>query len=186
MDGKDFCACTPCRQGAAGDISEEGRGGVAQAEKASGPWQASTQVGNNIAAASGDTRSLESQWPGLADTHGRTVEPKSTIALNRSQSVTGSQGPTGSASSYHQVAEFRTQYYTDLDVMEASMIRTIQAVIGKNGEVRLVEPVTLDGEYRALVMIMDEVPAELPVLACEPSLSEWNLPEEYSAWMHLQ
>ncbi len=66
------------------------------------------------------------------------------------------------------------------------MIRTIQAVIGKNGEVRLVEPVTLDGEYRALVMIMDEVPAELPVLACEPSLSEWNLPEEYSAWMHLQ
>jgi hypothetical protein len=66
------------------------------------------------------------------------------------------------------------------------MIRTVQAVISKDGEVQLVEPITLDADYRALVMIMDVVPAELPVLACEPSLSEWNLPEEDNAWMHLQ
>ena len=66
------------------------------------------------------------------------------------------------------------------------MVRTVQAVISKDGEVHLIEPIKLDGEHRALVMIMDEVPAELPVLACELSLTEWNLPEEDAAWMHLQ
>jgi hypothetical protein len=66
------------------------------------------------------------------------------------------------------------------------MVRTVQAVISKDGEVHLIEPITLEGEHRALVMIMDEAPAELPILACELSLLEWNLPEEDLAWMHLQ
>lgn len=74
------------------------------------------------------------------------------------------------------------------------MVRTVQAVINKDGEVHLIEPIRLDGEHRAIVMIMDELPAkspaeppaELPVLACSSSLAEWNLPEEDIAWMHLQ
>lgn len=67
------------------------------------------------------------------------------------------------------------------------MVRTVQAVISKDGEVHLIEPITLDGEHRALVMIMDKVPAQQqPALACELSLAEWNLPEEDAAWMHLQ
>lgn len=66
------------------------------------------------------------------------------------------------------------------------MTRTLEAVIGKSGEVRLVEPISLDAEYRAVVTIMDRTESESHVLACEQSLSEWNLAEEEQAWKHLQ
>jgi len=66
------------------------------------------------------------------------------------------------------------------------MIRTLPAIIDKNGEIRLVEPIKLDAECRALVTIMDEEHAELSALACDLTLSEWILPEEDRAWMHLQ
>ncbi len=66
------------------------------------------------------------------------------------------------------------------------MIRTLPAIIDKNGEVRLVESITLDAECRALVTIMDEEHAEFSPLACDQNLSEWILPEEDRAWMHLQ
>jgi hypothetical protein len=66
------------------------------------------------------------------------------------------------------------------------MIRTLPAIIDKNGDIRLVDPIKLDSECRALVTIMDEEHAGLSPLACERTLSEWILPEEDNAWMHLQ
>ena len=52
------------------------------------------------------------------------------------------------------------------------MIRTIEAVIDEQGNVRLLEPVHLPSERRALLS--------------EAALAEdWNRPEEDEAWAHL-
>jgi hypothetical protein len=70
------------------------------------------------------------------------------------------------------------------------MIRTVEAVIGADGVVRLLEPVTLPQARRALVMILDEEPAAYPnetALRSEAALAEdWGRPEEDAAWSHLQ
>ncbi len=68
------------------------------------------------------------------------------------------------------------------------MIRTVEAEIDEQGNVRLLEPVRLSGPSRALVTILDEraVPAESALMS-EAVLSEdWNRPEEDEAWSHLQ
>jgi len=69
------------------------------------------------------------------------------------------------------------------------MIRTVEAVIDENGNVRLLEPVPLSASKRAFVMILDE-PGELvaeTALLSERSLAEdWNRPEEDAAWSYLQ
>ena len=70
------------------------------------------------------------------------------------------------------------------------MIKTVEAMIDERGNVRLLEPVYLQAERRALVMILDESPAaavhETSFLS-EPALAEdWNKPEEDAAWSHLQ
>lgn len=70
------------------------------------------------------------------------------------------------------------------------MIRTVEAVIDEQGNVRLLEPVHPAEARRALVTILDERPA--PHLAESALLSEaalaqdWNRPEEDEAWAHLQ
>ena len=69
------------------------------------------------------------------------------------------------------------------------MIRTVEAVIDEQGNVRLLEPVPLAGARRALVMILEEpgTPVTETALLSERSLAEdWNRPEEDSAWLHLQ
>jgi hypothetical protein len=69
------------------------------------------------------------------------------------------------------------------------MIRTLEAVIDAHGRVQLFEPVRLEGEYRALVTILEEEPAVHPdatALLSEAALSDWNRPEEDEAWSHLQ
>ena len=69
------------------------------------------------------------------------------------------------------------------------MIRTVEAVIDEEGNVRLLEPVPLTAARRALVMILDEpgAPASETAWLSEPSLAEdWNRPEEDAAWSHLQ
>ncbi len=71
-----------------------------------------------------------------------------------------------------------------------SMARTLEAVIDEQGNVRLLEPVQLPSERRALVTILEDRPAvgtsETAVLS-EAALSEdWNRPEEEEAWSHLQ
>ncbi|MDZ7292401.1 MAG: hypothetical protein ONB44_22545 [candidate division KSB1 bacterium] len=71
------------------------------------------------------------------------------------------------------------------------MIQTVQAVIDKNGQVRLLENVQLSKPRRALVTILDEeVFDEIPnitALLSESALAtDWNRPEEDEAWAHLQ
>ena len=67
-------------------------------------------------------------------------------------------------------------------------MRTVEAVIERNGEVRLVEPVRLSSPSRALVTILDEAPClHDAALLSEAALAEdWNRPEEDAAWAHLQ
>ena len=69
------------------------------------------------------------------------------------------------------------------------MIKTVEAVIGTDGVVRLLEPVPLTEARRALVTILDEEPATHPnetALLSEAALADWNRPEEDAAWAHLQ
>ena len=70
------------------------------------------------------------------------------------------------------------------------MIQTVEAVIDEQGRVRLLEPVELGGERRALVTILQEEPVVHPheaALLSEAALAEdWSRPEEEAAWSHLQ
>ena len=70
------------------------------------------------------------------------------------------------------------------------MIRTLEAVIDEQGNVRLLEPLQLPAARRALVTILEERPgAGVPesALLSEAALAEdWNRPEEDEAWSHLQ
>ena len=69
-----------------------------------------------------------------------------------------------------------------------SKMRTVEAVIEPNGQVRLIEPVHLRSASRALVTILEEAPCvHDAALLSEPALAEdWNRPEEDAAWAHLQ
>jgi hypothetical protein len=70
------------------------------------------------------------------------------------------------------------------------MIRTVEGLIDKDGVVRLLEAVPLQGTRRAIVMILDEEPPVYPnetALLSEAVLAEdWNRPEEDAAWLYLQ
>ena len=67
------------------------------------------------------------------------------------------------------------------------MIRTVEAVIDPNGNVRLLADVHLSGPRRALVTILEEgLQTEETALLSERSLSDWSRPEEDAAWSHLQ
>jgi hypothetical protein len=70
------------------------------------------------------------------------------------------------------------------------MIRTIEATIDEQGNVKLLEPVRLPCTRKALVTVLEDAPS-VPVneaaLLSEPALAEdWNRPEEDAAWSHLQ
>jgi len=69
------------------------------------------------------------------------------------------------------------------------MIRTVEAVIDEQGNLRLLEPVHLPSARRALVTILEDRPvvgAPESALLSEPALAEdWNRPEEDQAWSHL-
>ena len=76
------------------------------------------------------------------------------------------------------------------------MIQTLEAKIGPDGRVSLLEPVTLAGERRALVTVLDESPAPDPqslagsalecMLMSEAALAkDWLRPEEDEAWAYL-
>lgn len=68
------------------------------------------------------------------------------------------------------------------------MIRTVEAIIDKSGQVRLAESLRVTGSHRALVTVLDEPPAETLEISClsESSLADWSRPEEDEAWSHLQ
>ena len=70
------------------------------------------------------------------------------------------------------------------------MLKTIEAIIDEQGNVRLLESIRLPAARRALVTILEGEPlleiAETALLS-EPALAEdWNRPEEDAAWSHLQ
>jgi hypothetical protein len=67
-------------------------------------------------------------------------------------------------------------------------MRTVEAIIQPNGEVRLVEPVHVQSPRRALVTILEEEPqVQDAALLSEAALAEdWNRPEEDAAWAYLQ
>ncbi len=67
-------------------------------------------------------------------------------------------------------------------------MRTVEAIIEANGQVRLVEPVRLPSPRRALVTILEESPVvhDASMLG-EVALAEgWSRAEEDAAWAHLQ
>lgn len=70
------------------------------------------------------------------------------------------------------------------------MIRTIEAIIDEQGNVKLLEPVSLPAVRRALVTILEDAPVisvNETALLSEPALAkDWNRPEEETAWSHLQ
>jgi hypothetical protein len=74
--------------------------------------------------------------------------------------------------------------------MSKAVIKTVEAVIDEQGNVRLLEQVRPGGVRRALVTILDERPTDRPsetALLSEAALAEdWNRPEEDDAWKHLQ
>jgi hypothetical protein len=67
-------------------------------------------------------------------------------------------------------------------------MRTVEAIIQPNGEVKLTEPVHVQSPRRALVTILEEEPqVHDAALLSETALAEdWNRPEEDAAWAHLQ
>ncbi len=70
------------------------------------------------------------------------------------------------------------------------MMRTVEAVIDEQGNIRLLESVHLPAARRALVTILEDEPAihaDDTALLSERALAEnWNRPEEDVAWSHLQ
>ena len=68
------------------------------------------------------------------------------------------------------------------------MIKTVEAIIDEQGNVRLLERVRPGPARRALVTILEESPSEAAesALLSEPALAEdWNRAEEDAAWSHL-
>jgi hypothetical protein len=67
------------------------------------------------------------------------------------------------------------------------MIRTVEAVIDPQGNVKLLEPVELAGVRRALVMILEDAGVKDTAVLSERSLAkDWERLEEDAAWSHLQ
>lgn len=70
------------------------------------------------------------------------------------------------------------------------MFRTVQAEIDEKGNVRLLEPVRIEGRRRALVAVLDEqsgLAEQETARLSEAALAEdWNRPEEDEAWSHLR
>ena len=67
-------------------------------------------------------------------------------------------------------------------------MKTVEAIIEPNGDVRLIERVQLPSRRRALVTILEEAPSvHDAALLSEAALAEdWNRPEEDAAWAYLQ
>lgn len=69
------------------------------------------------------------------------------------------------------------------------MLQTVEGVIDRNGNLRLMEPIQLPRLHRVIITILNE---ELPdesvnlALLSEPALArDWERPEEEQAWSHL-
>jgi hypothetical protein len=67
------------------------------------------------------------------------------------------------------------------------MLKTVEATIDRNGNVKLSEPVKLKGKRRALVTILEDVGSanEAAILAESALRDGWSGPEEDEAWEYL-
>lgn len=69
------------------------------------------------------------------------------------------------------------------------MAQTFEAVIDRDGNVRLLEEVRLPASRRALVTILEEparAASETALLSEKALAEDWERPEEDEAWSHLQ
>lgn len=70
------------------------------------------------------------------------------------------------------------------------MLRTLEAVVDNQGNIRLLETIPLPAGRRVLVTILEEEPIfpidEVTLLSEAALAEEWNRPEEDAAWSHLQ
>jgi hypothetical protein len=67
------------------------------------------------------------------------------------------------------------------------MLRSIEATVEINGEVRLLEPLHMGHTCRAIVTIFDEPDVPETAILSESCLArDWERPEEDKAWAHLQ
>ena len=67
------------------------------------------------------------------------------------------------------------------------MFAAVEAIIEKDGDVHLKEPIHLSHPCRAIVTIIDESGIQETAILSEGSLArDWNKPEEDEAWSHLQ
>ncbi len=88
------------------------------------------------------------------------------------------------------VEAFRFGYFTSdhLRVRIGFDMKTVEAIIEPNGNVRLIEPIAISSPCRALVTILEEVPIdhESALLTERVLAIDWNRDEEEAAWAHLQ
>jgi hypothetical protein len=66
---------------------------------------------------------------------------------------------------------------------------TVEAIIDEKGNVKILQPVPLQGARRALVVVLDEPALKVAetALLSEAALTEdWMRPEEDEAWWYLQ
>lgn len=66
---------------------------------------------------------------------------------------------------------------------------TVEAVIDEKGRVKILQPLSLQGARRALLVVLDEpaLPVAETALLSEAALAEdWLKPEENEAWSYLK
>jgi hypothetical protein len=66
---------------------------------------------------------------------------------------------------------------------------TVEAVIDEAGNVKILQPVLLQGARRALLVVLDEpapMIAETALLSESTLAEDWLRPEEDEAWAYLQ
>lgn len=67
------------------------------------------------------------------------------------------------------------------------MLRTVEAVVEKDGSLRLLEHIKLRAGDRALVTLLGGDDLAESALLSEPALAaDWDREEEDAAWAHLQ
>jgi len=72
---------------------------------------------------------------------------------------------------------------------EGPTLKSVEAIIEKDGGVRLQEPIRLSAPCRAIVTILDEQSetiSEMALLSEAVLAEDWNRPEEEKAWSYLQ
>ena len=66
------------------------------------------------------------------------------------------------------------------------MIRTVEAVVDADGQVRFLGELKVAGPRRAVLDEDAELPGEITLLSQVALADDWTRPEEDAAWEHLQ